>query len=266
MQTEQLQLVENTMEKTSFLKKLSNGDISLGYTFWLYGCLIRILVNSLSALLAMGILAILDYKPLSYMLAFVIILPALIYNIVALVAIWRSATKHTGFILWGILAKCIVVLNVIIYAYYIVGGSILPSNSVQSSIYYQDNMNNMYYQTPIQPQSYNTGEYALDNLIAQSNFPAMADKITQINSIEKGTKKYTYDYTILYTSVKDIDVVYFQNTLQQQILWKACNTLHTKEVMEQGYQLIHDVKDGWDVPITKIVVSISSCSDPSNSI
>lgn len=102
----------DTHASGGFFKKLYNGEYSLARTYWLYNVLVNVLVGILDNVLTVtGDL----------ILSLILLVFTVVYNFICLVGVWRAASKYTGFALWAILAKIVVVLNFILIALVIVG-------------------------------------------------------------------------------------------------------------------------------------------------
>ena len=82
------------------IAKLWRGDYGLAKTFWLWGVLVTIILQLL-------------LKYLSGVAAITMSLLALIYAVLWSVSMWRAANKYTGRRLWPILAKVVVILNIV---------------------------------------------------------------------------------------------------------------------------------------------------------
>lgn len=94
-----------------FFKKLFRGSYPLVKTFWLY----YVLGSTLVLLVAEGISSMFPnaFGAFSYILLGIV---QLVYSIVCLVGIWRSATNYKnagGSTLWATLAKGYVILSII---------------------------------------------------------------------------------------------------------------------------------------------------------
>lgn len=82
------------------IAKLWRGDYGLAKTFWLWGVLVTVVLQLLLNYLTGGA-------------ALVISLLALIYAVLWSVSVWRAANKYPGRRLWPILAKLLVILNIV---------------------------------------------------------------------------------------------------------------------------------------------------------
>jgi len=94
---------KNAVQK-GFIKKLIDGDFGLAKTYWLFGVVGGIALNLLMMLVILtgSVVLIVTAMLLSFAFATAIF-----------IAIWNSATKYSGSKFWSVLAKIIVVLNVV---------------------------------------------------------------------------------------------------------------------------------------------------------
>lgn len=82
----------------SLLRRLWRGDISLSKSFWVCGFLVFLVAGTLGREITSGIAQI----------AFFVIY--FLYALIALVGIWRSASKYQGWVLWKVLSMLTVIL------------------------------------------------------------------------------------------------------------------------------------------------------------
>lgn len=87
---------------------LWNGDYSLATTFWVFGVLVRTLMWMI--LKVLQILEIVSNTGPWLLVGTALFLTVL--DVCILVGLWRSASKYTGFRLWPILVKALVILIV----------------------------------------------------------------------------------------------------------------------------------------------------------
>ncbi len=104
------------------LRQLWRGNISLARTFWLYYFGVAILFKVGDKILTDGLFS--SMTVLDYLIIYLIIGIQVIYFVFILIAVWRSATKYKGSVVWAALAK----LGVII-------GTINLISQIQSVIY-----------------------------------------------------------------------------------------------------------------------------------
>jgi hypothetical protein len=88
------------------LRQLWGGRLALGTAFWWYAIVWGTAVNVAATLLAMAVLA----AGLSAVLAVVVAALPIPYNLVVLVAVWRSAAGYQGPKLWADLARILSLL------------------------------------------------------------------------------------------------------------------------------------------------------------
>ncbi len=95
------------------LTRWSRGEIPLPYAFWLYAVSYGTIINLIVTGLALGVLA----AGGPAWLALAVFLTPLPYNLLAVLAVWRSADRHgdatwanaarVGIVTWAILATLI---------------------------------------------------------------------------------------------------------------------------------------------------------------
>lgn len=95
----------------SRIASLWHGHITLWKTYWLYGVLGGLCVN----VIFMAVIATFaqSHVPLAWLFILAAGVGSLGYSVLMVVAVWRSAGHYRGFFLWPLLARIVVVLNVI---------------------------------------------------------------------------------------------------------------------------------------------------------
>lgn len=108
----------------SILVKLFKGEYSLGKSYWLFG-------NVIPAILFLVIFAVIllesedpinkiinqDFAPESLLTSIIVLVLSiltLIYILISVVGIWRSAGKYSGKKIWPILAKVTILIGVLL--------------------------------------------------------------------------------------------------------------------------------------------------------
>jgi len=97
-------------EPGSVLRRLWRGAVPLGEAFWSYAMLGGTALNLAATLLAMASLAM-DAPGVLAALIFALPIP---YNLLVLVAVWRSAAAYQGRRLWADLARMAILVWVIV--------------------------------------------------------------------------------------------------------------------------------------------------------
>lgn len=92
-----------------FIDKLGDGDFGLANTFWIYGILVGLILNLIQSIIPFP----------SYALAIIFVVQV-IYVITVMKGIWLSANKYTGPKIWAVLAKFMVVLNVVMVVFFVI--------------------------------------------------------------------------------------------------------------------------------------------------
>ncbi len=99
---------QNAAPGRGVIATLWNGDYSLATTFWVFGVLVRTLMWMI--LKVLQILEIVSNTGPWLLVGTALLLTVL--DVCILVGLWRSASKYTGFRLWPILVKALVILIV----------------------------------------------------------------------------------------------------------------------------------------------------------
>ena len=107
------------------LKKLWNGDYSLGKSYWFFGNIVPLIFFIFLILFALfcqtdplnSLLNLKFVPPELYQKSLILFfcLIFLIYTFVSTVGIWRTANKHTGKKHWAILAKVTIFFAIFSY-------------------------------------------------------------------------------------------------------------------------------------------------------
>lgn len=96
-------------QSSTFLARLFRGEYPLAKTFWLYyiigSVLLLVLGEGLAAMFRGSVLGSISYLVLGIV--------QMLWGIVCMVGVWRSAGRYTGSRVWPVLAKVYVVLNIV---------------------------------------------------------------------------------------------------------------------------------------------------------
>lgn len=93
-----------------WLSALASGALPLPEAFWWYGIVYGLVVNAVATLIALGVAA--AHGP-GWLVVGLYLAP-LPYNLLVLVAVWRSAGRWRGEPRWAALARLAVVLWVVL--------------------------------------------------------------------------------------------------------------------------------------------------------
>lgn len=88
------------------LRRLVAGEAPLARAFWDYGIIGGTALNALTTVAAMALLAAEDLEAAALVL-FALPIP---YNLLVVVAVWRSASAYAGRAVWADLARLAIVL------------------------------------------------------------------------------------------------------------------------------------------------------------
>lgn len=94
----------------TLIARLWAGELSLGRTFWEFAVLYGFALNLAATLAYLSLLAN-DASPWLAYLVFFLPLP---YDVLTLVAVWRSAARYQGPSLWADLARAAIVVWILI--------------------------------------------------------------------------------------------------------------------------------------------------------
>lgn len=95
---------------TAAIRRLWRGEVPLARAFWEFAILYGLLLNLLATIASFGLFT--TDTPTVYGIV-VFLLPAP-YNLLVLVAVWRSAGRYQGPRLWADLARPVVVLWIVL--------------------------------------------------------------------------------------------------------------------------------------------------------
>lgn len=92
------------------LKSLWAGEVPLPEAFWQYAVVYGLLVNFVATCLSL-ILAVAGASPWVYVAVFFLPTP---YNVLATVAVWRSAERYEGPRKWADLARAVTLIGMLL--------------------------------------------------------------------------------------------------------------------------------------------------------
>jgi len=92
------------------VKSLWAGDVPLAETFWQYAVVYGLLINFVATALSL-VLAVAEASPWVYVAAFFLPTP---YNVLAIVAVWRSAERYEGPRKWADLARLVTLVGMLL--------------------------------------------------------------------------------------------------------------------------------------------------------
>jgi len=214
---------------TNYLVKLFKGDVPLVITYWIFGVLIGgIFVRGGYAILEFNYanIAIIDGGVWFFRSASWVIIA---YSVFILIAIWRSAGKYNGNPTWGILARAVVIINIIIFSVNIW----LASNTD--------------YMVDVEANMMNRG------------LPVMVDNETRLDSVLVQQKDLYFNYTLVNWIKTEIDLDRLNSTMRERIKTNACETSDTRSLLEEGRSLFYVYKDKESTPVTEFMVILNDC-------
>lgn len=205
----------------SFIK----GEVSLVITFWFFCVFVLIFLEFLISSIALPSLLTLPYgKTILFILASIIA----VYSIISLIAVWNSASKYTGLAIWKWLAKAVVVLNILLFAY----TQIFPEKNIDQKI-----------------EAWN------------SVLPYAIDDNTTIDRIYIINKTINISYTLTGIPISEILYSKMQEGLSPGLIKYTCNHSLLKLSLESGYVVTHTYKAN-DVRVSReFSVKLEDCTN-----
>ncbi|MDH5218271.1 MAG: hypothetical protein OEX19_11270 [Gammaproteobacteria bacterium] len=216
------------MSNSNYLLRLYKGEIPLVVTYWIFGVLGNIIfIIILEAFLKPNMVLIVTYKYGIYLYkcyAWVVF----VYFVFIAVCIWRSSNRYSGEKLWPILAKLIVISNLITMAYVLI-----PKDS----------------------------ETALKRKleIANESLPAMISERTRIDRVYLLGSNIYYDYTLVQELRKNIDIAYFKKETKKSLVIKNCGNEIIFNSMEKDKVYVFVYHDKTGNQFAKVDISVNDC-------
>ena len=227
---EKLSMTVYESKKNNYLVKLFKGDVPLVITYWIFGVLI-------GGVLVRGGYAILEYNYASLAISEagiwffrVISWLIIVYSVFILIAIWRSAGKYNGNSAWSILARTVVIINIITFSVNIWLGSDTD------------------YMVGLEADMMNKG------------LPVMVDNETRLDSVKIQKKDLYFNYTLVNWIKSDIDLEQLNSTMREKIKMNACETSDTRSLLEEGRSLFYVYKDKESTPVAEFMVILNDCT------
>ena len=205
------------------------GDVPLVITYWVFGVLIMNIVTwGLLPIIYENQMAIIAL-PLGRILLLSISLITTILSILVLVAIWNSASKYKGYVVWKRLSKLVVGINMIVIIY------------------------NIY--TSFDPINRITSHVASVN----ASLPIVIDENTRLDRVFMKKKAINFSYTILKDSVFKTDPLSFNMLLNIAVKNNTCDNPLLKEAMSLDYTVNYYYKSNNNESIANISMNSNMC-------
>lgn len=217
--------------KPNLIKRLFRGDISLPITYWVFGVGSGLMIRLGYFLIEKNFIKILMYEyGLLFIKAFNIL--TLLISLFIIIAIWRSANKYTESPGWALVAKIVMVLNIMV---------LLVS---------------LYNQYTMDPEAALQSEISLSN----KNLPFMVDEQTRLDKMSLNNHNIHYHYTILDLEKSEIDQNFFKVNMHKILAENSCGDAESLELLKEGRKLIFNYNDKNDAFVTDITVENYDCS------
>jgi hypothetical protein len=224
------QAIEN---RSNFVARLFNGDISLPITYWVFVVLIgNFAFQIVDKIIEFNYVDIITTETGSWsVMAFYWV--AIGYTIFMLIATWRSAGKFKGNAIWGRFARFAVVL----------GTLVLVGNFI----------------TGFQQDS--DTEFALTEEIKMINksLPTMIDKDTRLDHVSIQDRDVYYNYTFVNWSVENLDITQFTSVMTPKLKTGQCAEEEGRALLNEGRKIVYMYRGRGNKPVAKIVVEKSDC-------
>ena len=225
--------------KANFLVRLFSGEISLPVTYWVFGILLGSFVPGLfEEVVKRNYVEIIQVKSSGLVLkGFFWFIVA--YNIFIMIAIWRSAGKHSGKKIWSGLARVAVVIG---------------------CLYVMGNLNTYLTQEIDEPkvqEALRASKLKEDLLALNKNLPSMVDKNTRIDRISLQGKDIYYNYTLVNHIVSNLDIDRFKAVMIPNLKTSEC--ADRRAYLDDGRSLVYMYQDKQSNPVIKIVITKADC-------
>ena len=223
-------LIEN---KSNFVARLFNGDISLPVTYWVFVVLIgNFAFQIVDKIIEFNYFDIISTQTGSWsVMGFYWV--AIGYSIFMLIATWRSAGKFQGKAIWGSFARFTVVF----------GALALICNFI------------------IGLQQRSDTDLALSEEIKMANksLPSMIDNYTRLDHVSIQDRDVYYNYTLVKLSVDNLDITRFTSVMTPKLKTAQCADEEGRVLLNEGRKVVYMYRDKASKPVAKIVVEKSDC-------
>jgi len=213
--------------KKNLIIRLLTGDIRLFYTYWVFSLGIAIVFTIANKYIDLNYANLVMHESNRMVLQVFYWVSGLIF-VFMYVAIWNSASKYQGPILWKGLAKFIVFI-----------GSL---NLVNSYILTSD-------------EDHIRAEVAL----LQGSLPLMIDSETRLDWLEIDGEDYSYKYTLINFNSEDIDSDIFLEKMTLNIRPDICTNKDMFAILEMGFGIRYDYSGADGVEITQLTIPADTC-------
>lgn len=234
--------VENTPsaaapEEHNYVVQLFRGDVPLPITYWIFGVVFILGFQIPRRMIESNYLDIISY-PFGAGLIVAFDWFVFSYGLFIFVAIWRSAGKFEGNKFWAILARIIVVFNLIAI------------------------VNNLYlsFVSPQDPKELIAEQLRLVN----RSLPRMVDNDTRLDRVSIFDNRIRYNFTLIHVDAFDIDKNRLEGALTPVVKLGACENKDTKKILDNDLELVYAYYDKANNPVVTIAVNNQDCNQPAN--
>ncbi len=206
------------------ISKLFFGDIPLYQTYWGYGVLAKVIFLVITYIISINIFIIERHTP---WLPAAFYFPMIAYDVFISIAIFNSAVKYKGSVIWKFLAILAIFFGWV--------GFILDFS--------KSNLEEFKEQVPILNQ----------------DLPTMIDNDTQLESIKVMGKKIIYNYRLIDYFKKDINIDLLRSKMNSTIKERVCQDSLVRSLLSEGAIMDYTYKDKTDSFLFEILVNSSYC-------
>lgn len=219
-------------KEPNYIVQLFRGDVPLPITYWIFGVVISLAFRIPRGIIESNYLDIISY-PLGAGLIVAFDWFVFGYGLFIFVAIWRSAGKFEGNKFWAILARIIVVFNLIA----IVNGLYLS------------------YMNPQEPKELIAEQLRLIN----RSLPRMVDNDTRLDRISIFDSNIHYNYTLVNVEAIDINIDRLKNALTPVVKLNTCEDEDMRAILDNDMDVTFAYHDKMSNAVITITVSREDC-------
>lgn len=219
-------------KEPNYIVQLFRGDVPLPITYWIFGVVISLAFRIPRRIIESNYLDIISY-PLGAGLIVAFDWFVFGYGLFIFIAIWRSAGKFEGNKFWAILARIIVVFNLIA----IVNGLYLS------------------YMNPKEPKEQIAEQLRLIN----RSLPRMVDNDMRLDRISIFDSNIHYNYTLVNVEAIDINIGRLKNTLTPVVKLNTCEDEDMRAILDHDMDVTYAYHDKMSNAVITITVSREDC-------
>jgi hypothetical protein len=220
------------IDEPNYIVKLFRGDVPLPITYWIFGVVFSLLLHIPRRVIESDYLDIIRL-PLGAQLIVAYSWLVIGYGFFIAIAIWRSAGKFEGHRFWALLARVIVVFNVIAM------------------------VNNIYTGTGdrVDKKTRMAEEIRLIN----KSLPRMIDDDMRLDRISIFERSMRYNYTLVNVRAVDIDIDRLLIAQVPIVKLSTCENKDMRAILEDDMDLTFAYYDKMSNPVITITVTKQDC-------